>query len=68
MGAPYGMEVVESCLGCNLRVQGRFCNLSPAALHAFDAITYTTVYPEGAVLFVEGQVPRGVFLLCQGRV
>jgi CRP/FNR family transcriptional regulator len=62
------MEVVESCLGCNLRVQGRFCNLSPAALHAFDAITYTTVYPEGAVLFVEGQVPRGVFLLCQGRV
>jgi CRP/FNR family transcriptional regulator len=67
MGAPYGMEIVESCLSCKLRTQGRFCDLSPAALHSFEAITYTTVYPEGSVLFVEGQMPRGVFLLCQGR-
>ncbi|HKN24352.1 MAG TPA: Crp/Fnr family transcriptional regulator, partial [Candidatus Acidoferrum sp.] len=25
-------------------------------------------YPKGAVLFVEGQAPRGIFVLCKGRV
>jgi CRP/FNR family transcriptional regulator len=61
------MDVVESCLACQMRVPGMFCDLSPAALQAFEAITYTTVYPKGAVLFVEGQTPRGVFILCKGR-
>jgi len=67
MGAPYGMEVVESCLACEMRVPGMFCDLPPAALQAFEAITYTTVYPKGSILFVEGQNPRGVFILCRGR-
>jgi len=26
------------------------------------------MYPKGAVLFMEGQEPRGVFVLCEGRV
>jgi len=37
-------------------------------LKSFEALKYATVYPKGAVLFVEGQSPRGVFLLCSGRV
>jgi CRP/FNR family transcriptional regulator len=32
------------------------------------AITSAAVYPKGATLFVEGQSPRGVFILCNGRV
>jgi CRP/FNR family transcriptional regulator len=42
--------------------------LSPTALKAFEATKYTTSYPEGAVLFVEQEAPRGVFMLCRGRV
>jgi CRP/FNR family transcriptional regulator len=32
------------------------------------AITSAAVYPKGATLFVEGQSPRGVFVLCSGKV
>ncbi len=38
------------------------------ALQAFESIKYATAYPKGAVLFVEGQSPRGLFVLCKGRV
>jgi CRP/FNR family transcriptional regulator, cyclic AMP receptor protein len=68
MHSPYGLDLVESCRNCKLKADGFFCDLSPTALKAFEAIKYTTAYPEGAVLFVEGQPPRGVFMLCKGRV
>ncbi len=68
MRSPYGLELVEDCRNCTLRSEGFFCSLSTAALKAFDAIKYTSAYPEGAVLFVEGQPPRGIFMLCKGRV
>jgi CRP/FNR family transcriptional regulator len=29
---------------------------------------FASAYPQGAVLFVEGQVPRGIFVLCKGTV
>lgn len=41
--------------------------LSPSAAGAFEAIKVTTTYPSGAVLFVEGETPRGVFVLSAGR-
>jgi CRP/FNR family cyclic AMP-dependent transcriptional regulator len=63
--SPYGMEIVESCLTCKLRAE-RFCDLPPAALQAFEGIKYATAYPRGAVLFVQGQLPRGIFVLCKG--
>src|SRR5208282_5027882 len=65
MPSPYGMEIVESCLKCKLR-PGRICDLPPAALQAFEGIKYATAYPRGAVLFVQGQLPRGIFVLCKG--
>jgi CRP/FNR family transcriptional regulator len=36
-------------------------------MQQFEAIKYSTVYPKGAMLFVEGQTPRGVFVICAGR-
>jgi CRP/FNR family transcriptional regulator len=51
-----------------MRAEHIFCDLPPAALHSFEAIKYATAYPKGAVLFVEGQAPRGIFVLCKGRV
>ena len=68
MLSPYGLEIVESCLTCKLRADKIFCNLPQPTVQALEAIKYTTAYPKGALLFVEGQAPRGVFILCRGRV
>jgi len=65
---PYGLEITENCVGCKIRSQNTFCDLPRAAVEAFESIKYSTAYPKGAVLFVEGQAPRGVFVLCKGRV
>jgi CRP/FNR family transcriptional regulator, cyclic AMP receptor protein len=66
MLSPYGMEIVESCLTCKLRADRIFCNLPASALQTFESIKSATAYPPGAVLFVEGQLPRGIFVLCKG--
>jgi len=42
--------------------------MSNATLAAIDSVKFTSVYPKGSVLFVEGEDPRGVFVLCGGRV
>ncbi len=68
MLSPYGTEIVESCLTCKLRADDVFCDLPAAALQVLENIKHATAYPEGAVLFVEGQTPSGIFLLCKGTV
>ena len=68
MKAPYGFEIIESCVSCPHREERLFCNLPPAAVQALSAITSPAAYPKTAMLFVEGQSPRGVFILCGGRV
>lgn len=68
MRAPYGLEIIESCMSCPHREDRLFCNLPPAAVQRLAAITSPSSYPKRATLFVEGQTPRGVFILCSGRV
>ncbi|MFZ0213009.1 MAG: Crp/Fnr family transcriptional regulator [Candidatus Acidiferrales bacterium] len=68
MRAPYGLEIIETCIACPHREDRIFCNLPPAALQRLSAITSASSYPKGAALFVEGQAARGVFILCNGRV
>jgi len=43
-------------------------NLPPAVADALEQEAVTTSYPTGAVLFAEGQAPRGVFVVRRGRV
>src|SRR5581483_12068062 len=64
---PYGLPVVDNCVSCRLRNSNFSCALSKGSLEGLDRIKHATAYPEGAVVFVEGQAPRGVFVLCQGR-
>jgi CRP/FNR family transcriptional regulator len=66
--APYGLEIIESCLSCPQREDRVFCNLPPVAVQELASITSAAAYPKGATLFVEGQSSRGVFILCAGRV
>jgi len=68
MPSPYGIELVERCVECKLREHNVFCNLPPKVVQAIEGIKYTTSYPQAAVLFVEGQAPRGFFIICTGRV
>lgn len=68
MRAPYGLQIIENCLSCPHREERLFCNLPPPALQRLSEITSAATYPRGATLFVEGQEPRGVFIVCSGRV
>jgi CRP/FNR family transcriptional regulator, cyclic AMP receptor protein len=68
MDTPYGLPVLESCVICKLRSDSFFCDLPKPSLEAFEKIKYAAAYPQDAVLFVEGQAPRGMYLLCTGRV
>jgi CRP/FNR family transcriptional regulator len=45
-----------------------FCDLPPVVADALEQEALTTTYPTGAVLFAEGQAPRGVFIVRRGRV
>ncbi len=68
MHGPYGFEPNESCQSCKLRGNGYFCQLSPSAMKDFNSVKSPATYPAGAVLFLEKQDARGVFVLCGGEV
>jgi len=68
MRAPYGLNILDNCMSCPVRGQHLFCNLSVQAAQRLNEIKSTAVYPKGAMLFIEGQQPRGVFVLCVGKV
>jgi len=65
---PYGLDIIESCIGCPVRQDGFLCDLPKETLARWDALSTATVFPQGAVLFVEGQRPQGIFAICSGRV
>ena len=68
MRTPYGLDIIESCMNCPASREGFFCRFSPTVLRSVDAASHHTIMPAGAVLFVEGQTPRGVFILCSGKM
>jgi len=68
MRGPYGFEMTEDCESCGLRAASFFCQLTAPALKDFNAVRTSATYPVGAVLYLEKQDPRGVFVLCAGEV
>ena len=67
MPSPYNIDIQNNCAACARSAERTFCNMSPATMQTLDAIKFTGVYPKGSVLFVDGEEPRGVFILCSGR-
>jgi CRP/FNR family cyclic AMP-dependent transcriptional regulator len=67
MRAPYGLNVLDNCLSCPVREEYLFCNLPVPAVQKLNEIKSTAIYPKSTMLFIEGQLPRGVFVLCTGR-
>ena len=67
MPSPYNIEIQNNCTVCARAAERLFCSLSPPAMKTLDSIKFTGVYPKGSVLFVDGEDPRGIFILCSGR-
>lgn len=68
MRTPYNLSANHDCTVCPERVNRRFCNMPKETVDRMSEITFTSFYPKGSLLFVEGENPRGVFILCSGRV
>jgi CRP/FNR family transcriptional regulator len=69
MRVPYGLTILDNCLTCPVRGERLFfCNLPASAAQRLNEIKSTAIYPKGAMLFIEDQHPRGVFVLCSGKV
>jgi CRP/FNR family cyclic AMP-dependent transcriptional regulator len=67
MPSPYNIDVQDKCTTCNRHKEGFFCHLGADSLANLDTLKFTSIYPKGSLLFVEGETPRGVFILCSGR-
>ena len=68
MNTPYGLQMAEDCGACRLRKKGWYCSLSSDLMGSFNEYSHLTTYPGNAILFVEGQMPRGAFVVCSGKV
>ena len=68
MRTPYNIDTQNNCSDCTFRAERQFCNMAAPAVKALDTIKFMAVYPKSSVLFVEGEQPRGVFIVCSGRV
>lgn len=68
MRGPYGFDMSESSENGKLKKAEFFRGISPQALKDFDAIKTSSVFPEGAMLFLEKQEARGVFVICEGEI
>lgn len=63
----HAFSVIDSCQTCSVRHARFFCDLPEATVRHLDEIKGTAFYPKGAFLCLEGQMPRGIFILCNGR-
>ncbi len=68
MRAPRRFMFSDGCLSCALRREGDFCNLSHPLLSELHGMGHLTLYPPDVTLMTEGQTPRGVYIICSGRV
>lgn len=65
--APYGLAVVEGCADCTSRQEDQLRNLAKETIRDFQAFRQTALYPSKALLYIEGEKPRGLFVVCTGK-
>ncbi len=66
--SPYGLPIIEDMREFELGDASFFAGLSPSTMQDLNDIKHTSSFPEGAVVLMEGQAARGVYIVCQGRV
>lgn len=68
MQGPYGLEMGKACQTCKFSRGDFFCRMPAGAMKDYQSIRADSAYPAGAILFIENQEPRGVFVLCEGEI
>jgi CRP/FNR family transcriptional regulator, cyclic AMP receptor protein len=68
MKMQYGLELVENYAQRTNIYPGFFSGFSVSTLQSLNDVSHQSLLPAGAILFVEGQDPRGMFILCTGKV
>jgi len=68
LSAPHRVNFIEKCQTGEMREGDSFSSFPAATLQMFQNIKDTVTHAKGILLFVEGESPRGIFVLCQGRV
>jgi len=67
MRTPYGLDVIESCMGCKASREDFFAFLTGAAeVNRRSQLPQCDAFRCAAVR--RGQTPRGVYVLCSGKV
>src|ERR1035441_6764568 len=66
--SPYGLPIIEDVRQFDLGDESFFTGLSHSTLDELNRIKHTSSYPEGAIVLMEGQAARGIYIVCQGRV
>ncbi len=66
--SPYGLPIVDDMRDFHLGDHSFFAGLSGETMEEFNRIQHTSSFPEGAVVLMEGQAARGVYVVCRGRV
>jgi CRP/FNR family transcriptional regulator, cyclic AMP receptor protein len=63
------METQDAFQNCRTHKEicSPFCNLSDRVMDRLRDVTSRAIFRENTKLFVEGQQPRGVFVLCMGH-
>lgn len=62
------LQVMKDCTSCPMREQNPFCNLEPNVSREVETVRRIHVYSPGKILFVEGESPCGILILCSGSV
>jgi CRP/FNR family cyclic AMP-dependent transcriptional regulator len=68
MNVQFGLETIDHAALPSNVYPGFFSGLSVSTLQSLNDVCHQSLLPAGAILFVEGQNPRGMFILCTGKV
>jgi CRP/FNR family cyclic AMP-dependent transcriptional regulator len=67
MGMPRRFHAPSDCVYCPLRQEGDFCQMTEPLISKFNEMGHISLYPSNATLLTEGQIPRGIHIICSGR-
>ena len=64
---PRARPFIDRCAECLSRRASLFCGLPSQILLELNSIRQSALYPQGVLLFVEGEPARGLFVICTGQ-
>ncbi|MGA2003066.1 MAG: Crp/Fnr family transcriptional regulator [Terriglobales bacterium] len=57
----------SDCQTCTFHQSNDFCHLPKVPMGRLTAMGHISLYPGDATLLKEGQIPRGIYIVCAGR-